>query len=79
MTRAGVATGADWVVCDGEPHDVVDGVVRCGLSESTVAAADCLECRLLTYVSDERAASRWCSTGEPDRQGRAAGGASDGL
>ena len=65
MPRAAVAIGADWVVCQSEHHDVVAGAVRCELSESTVVVADCLECHLLNYASDERVASRWCSTGEP--------------
>ena len=56
----------DWLVCLGTHHEVTDGAVVCALSESAVSVAECLECRHLGNVSDERRGSRWCAAGESD-------------
>jgi hypothetical protein len=68
VAGTGEATAPEWVVCLGTYRDVVADAVRCPLSASAVSVADCLECRHLNSVSDERGASRWCATGESDGQ-----------
>lgn len=57
-------TATEWLVCLGTNRDVADGAVDCPASGSRAPVADCLECRHLGNLSDDRGASRWCATGE---------------
>lgn len=59
-----------WLVCFGEHRDVIAGAVACQLSSSDVPLEECLDCRHLGYVSDERT-SRWCSTSAAETAGSA--------
>jgi hypothetical protein len=58
------AAGPEWVVCLGELRDIERDRVQCPLTESAVSVADCLACRHLAGVADERDSSEWCKTSE---------------
>jgi hypothetical protein len=58
------ATGPEWVICLGTEREVGADGVRCDPSASTVPVAQCLACRHLVTVSDERAAANSCATDE---------------
>ena len=64
MARTAGAAAAEWLVCLGTHRDVADGAVDCPASGSPVPVADCLECRHLGNLSNDRGASRWCAIGE---------------
>jgi len=58
-----------WVVCVGDAQDVIGGTVACRLSRWDVRIDECLDCRHLESVSDERSTSRSCSAGDVERDG----------
>ena len=66
MARIAGGAATEWLVCLGTSRDVADGAVDCPASGSPVPVADCLECRHLGNLSDDRGASRWCATGEDE-------------
>jgi hypothetical protein len=59
-----LATSPEWVICLGTEREVGADGVRCGVSASPVTVADCLACRHLATVSDERVAANSCTTAE---------------
>jgi hypothetical protein len=61
MVAAERPAAVAWLVCFGEPHDVIADTVSCPLKGQDVPLEDCLDCRHLTSVSEERSASRWCT------------------
>jgi len=52
-----------WIVCLDGHREVVAGVVFCPLAGADLRARDCLDCRHLSHVPEERRTSLWCSTG----------------
>jgi len=66
MTAASTArdSAAAWIVCRGVTRDVVDGMVACPFGADGVAAfEDCLECRHLETLRDDRSQPD-CATDE---------------
>ena len=57
-------TKAGWIVCRGSERLCSSGVVACPLGQAT-PIEDCLSCRFLETVEDERDAAYSCATDAP--------------
>jgi hypothetical protein len=62
ITATGLAT--DWIICEGAQRDVTNGMIACPLRKRLTALETCLECRHLTWISDERDRFVSCSIEE---------------
>jgi hypothetical protein len=59
-------TATEWIVCLGALRDVVDGSVACPLAaDEATTLEECLGCRRLALLSNEREPETSCSTDEP--------------
>ena len=65
MTVPDGTSELDWVICHEEQREVVAGKVACPTAGASVPIDDCLECRHLSHVPNDRRASLWCSTEAP--------------
>jgi len=56
---------SEWIVCLDSLRDVADGMVTCPLTAGRLTTLeDCLGCRHLAALSNDRSPGNSCSTGE---------------